>query len=77
MGRLSQLENSNRYQRPSVIEDVVTQAPVFTQPMRNLKTVEGQSAHFEARLIPVGDDKLKVEWLRNGIAIQACMYNIN
>ncbi|XP_050422457.1 titin isoform X5 [Adelges cooleyi] len=71
LGRLSQLENANRYQRHSVIEDVVTQAPVFTQPMRDLKTVESQSAHFEARLIPVGDDKLKVEWLRNGIPIQA------
>lgn len=74
LGRLAQLENSNRYQRQSIIEDAVTQAPVFTQPMRDISTVESQAAHFEARLIPVGDDKLKVEWLRNGIPIQACMY---
>lgn len=72
LGRLAQLENANRYQRQSVIEDAVTQAPVFTQPMRDITTVESQAAHFEARLIPVGDDKLKVEWLRNGIPIQAC-----
>lgn len=38
--------------------------------------IESQPAHFEARLIPVGDDKLRVEWLRNGIPIQACMYYI-
>lgn len=76
LGRLAQLENSNRYQRHSVIEDVVTQAPVFTQPMRDITIVESQAAHFEARLIPVGDDKLKVEWLRNGIPIQACTLNI-
>lgn len=74
LGRLAQLENS-RYQRPSVVEDVVTQAPVFTQPMRDITIVESQAAHFEARLIPVGDDKLKVEWLRNGIPIQACEFN--
>lgn len=72
LGRLAQLENANRYQRQSIIEDTVTQAPVFTQPMRDITTIESQAAHFEARLIPVGDDKLKVEWLRNGIPIQAC-----
>lgn len=76
LGRLAQLENSNRYQRQSIIEDVVTQAPVFTQPMRDITMIESQPAHFEARLIPVGDDKLKVEWLRNGIPIQACIYTI-
>lgn len=74
LGRLAQLENANRYQRHSVIEDSVTQAPVFTQPMRDISMVENQAAHFEARLIPVGDDKLKVEWLRNGIPIQACKH---
>jgi len=44
--------------------------------MRDITMIESQPAHFEARLIPVGDDKLKVEWLRNGIPIQACMYSI-
>lgn len=76
LGRLAQLE-TNRYQRQSIIEDTVTQAPVFTQPMRDISTFETHAAHFEARLIPVGDDKLKVEWLRNGIPIQACtLYNL-
>lgn len=42
--------------------------------MRDVTVFEIQAAHFEARLIPVGDDKLKVEWLRNGIPIQACEY---
>lgn len=58
-------------------EDVISQAPVFTQPMRDIRTVENQAAHFEARLIPVGDSKLKVEWLRNGVPIQACKYTSN
>lgn len=72
--RLYHLEDSNRHQRRSVADDMVSQAPVFTQPMRDLRTAENQAAHFEARLIPVGDARLKVEWLRNGVPIQACEF---
>ncbi len=43
---------------------------MFTQPMKNLVLMENQSAHFEARLIPVSDPKLKVEWFKNGVALQ-------
>lgn len=57
--RLQQLEQG-RYQRSSIIEDTISQAPVFTQPMRDIHVAENQAAHFEARLIPVGDSKLKV-----------------
>ncbi|KAI5701651.1 hypothetical protein M8J75_011738 [Diaphorina citri] len=70
LSRLQQLEQG-RYQRTSIIEDTVSQAPVFTQPMRDIHVAENQAAHFEARLIPVGDSKLKVTWLRNGVPIQA------
>ncbi|KAE8746083.1 hypothetical protein FOCC_FOCC007207 [Frankliniella occidentalis] len=70
LGRINQLE-STRHQRSDVPDDVVTQPPVFTQPMRDVRVAENQAAHFEARLIPVGDPKLRVEWLRNGVPIQA------
>jgi titin len=70
------LEDSSRYHRSSATEEVVTQAPVFTMPVRDSKVLENQPVHFEARLIPVGDPKLKVEWLRNGILIEACEYII-
>lgn len=37
------------------------QAPVFTVPLANIESLrEGESAHFEARLIPTDDPKLKV-----------------
>lgn len=72
--RLTELEDSSRYQRKEVHEETVSQAPVFTVPLKDLRTAENQAAHFEARLIPVGDSRLKVEWLRNGVAIQACKY---
>lgn len=74
LGRLHQLEGRYSYRRPSVPEDVITQAPVFTQPIKDVHAAESQAAHFEARLIPVGDGKLKVEWLRNGVPIEACEY---
>jgi hypothetical protein len=63
LSRLQQLEQG-RYQRTSIIEDTVSQAPVFTQPMRDIHVAENQAAHFEARLIPVGDSKLKVRYVQ-------------
>lgn len=71
LDRLHQLEG-RRPHRPSQPDDVVTQAPMFTQPIKDVHVAESQAVHFEGRLIPVGDDKLKVEWLRNGVPIQAC-----
>jgi len=38
--------------------------------MRNLTLKENQAAHFEARLIPVGDSRMKVEWFKNGVPLQ-------
>uniref|UniRef100_A0A0K8UMS0 Regulatory protein zeste n=1 Tax=Bactrocera latifrons TaxID=174628 RepID=A0A0K8UMS0_BACLA len=69
--RLQHLEDGAKRQRISVQEEVVNQAPVFTLPVRDVRVAEGQAVHFEARLIPVGDPHLKVEWLRNGQPIEA------
>lgn len=70
--RLHQLEDTSRYQRQSVQEEFVSQAPLFTLPVKDIRVAENQAVHFEARLIPVGDPKLKVEWLRNGVPLEAC-----
>ena len=32
--------------------------------------MEGSPAHFEAKLVPIGDSKLRVNWLKNGKPIQ-------
>ncbi|XP_011704408.1 PREDICTED: titin [Wasmannia auropunctata] len=69
--RLRSLEDTSRYQRKPATEEIITQAPVFTMPIKDLRVAENQAAHFEARVIPVGDPKLKVEWLRNGVPISA------
>lgn len=64
--KIRQLESLQRGGRPEVSEPSTKQRPVFTQPLQNIDAVpEGKSAHFECRLIPVGDPYLRIEWFRN------------
>jgi titin len=66
LDKIRQLEEQQPYKRPEVDEPITRQRPVFTQPLQNIDSIpEGQTAHFECRLIPVGDPTLKVEWFRN------------
>ncbi|CAG2066043.1 unnamed protein product, partial [Timema podura] len=47
------------------------QKPHFTSQIQNLVGLkDGESAHFECTLIPVGDPQLKVEWFHNGQPIR-------
>ncbi len=52
-------------------EGFVSQPPSFTCQMRDSTVTEGTSAHFEAKLVPVGDPNLKVEWYKDGRPIEA------
>lgn len=46
--------------------------PKFTTPFENLRNLqEGDLAHFEANLIPVGDETMKVEWFKDGKPLDA------
>lgn len=64
--KIRQLEEHTPYKRPEIDEPTTRQRPVFTQPLQNIDSIaEAQTAHFECRLIPVGDPTLKVEWFRN------------
>lgn len=45
--------------------------PAFTTHLRDVMATEGERVHFEARLIPIGDPNLKVQWLHNGRPLQA------
>ncbi len=58
-----EMKQSSRFE---IEDEPTTQAPVFTTSMKNCDLQEGQRAHFEARIIPVSDPTLKVEWLHNG-----------
>lgn len=61
--QIMKLESHQPFQRPQIEDPITRQRPVFTQPLQNIDFIpEGQTAHFECRLIPVGDPNLKVEW---------------
>lgn len=44
--------------------------PNFTTEFRNLEVVEGRSAHFDAKLAPFTDSRMKVEWFHNDKPMQ-------
>lgn len=76
--KIRQLEEAQPFQRPEVPEPVTRQRPVFTQPLQNIDSIpEGTTAHFECRLIPVGDPTLKVEWFRNERPLEDSEYYIH
>lgn len=45
--------------------------PVFTVPLYGPSEImEGAPAHFEARVVPIGDPDLKIQWFVNGVALR-------
>jgi hypothetical protein len=67
MEQISVLEGYAGYQTQTFVTTSETQAPKFLSQIHNVSNlIEGQSAHFEAQLIPVNDPELTVEWYLNG-----------
>lgn len=65
--KIQSLEDSSRYQRQVEEETRVTQPPRFLGPLKGTnKIVEGQRAHFEARVEPQNDLTMNIEWYHNG-----------
>ena len=49
-----------------------TVPPNFTQPIRDAPAVpENGTAHFEARLEPMGDATMTIHWLKDGRPLEA------
>merc|ERR1719412_2265093 len=63
-------ELESRGQRSRADEVQTFQKPVFTTALQNCVLQENQSAHLAARLIPVGDPSLKVEWMKDGKVLE-------
>lgn len=48
-------------------ESAAPRAPFFTEHLISQeKLVEGQYVHLEARVEPANDEKLRIEWYKNG-----------
>ena len=63
-------ELESRGPRTKADEIQTFQKPVFTTALQNCVLQENQSAHLAARLIPVGDPSLKVEWMKDGKVLE-------
>ena len=64
LDKIKELEARGPRSRPDEMQTF--QKPVFTTALQNVVMAENQSARLAARLIPVGDPSLKVEWLKDG-----------
>lgn len=78
LDKIRELESQQPWKRPEVAEPQTRQRPVFTQPLQNIDAIaEGQTAHFECRLIPVGDPTLKIEWFRNEKLVETSSFIVS
>ena len=64
LDKIKELESRGRRSRTDEIQTF--QKPVFTTALQNVVMSENQSTRLAARLIPVGDPSLKVEWMKDG-----------
>jgi len=72
--RVQQLEHHQASKMMTRQESTVepTQAPEFVTSIKDqLEVREGGFSHFEARLEPMGDHTMKVEWLKDGRPVDA------
>lgn len=67
LDKLQKLEDTAWMRRQMDVAEKSGMAPRFTVPLNNIDGLkEGENAHFEARLVPTDDPRLKVEWYFNG-----------
>jgi hypothetical protein len=69
--QIQRLEDSLLPSRGSGEADEDGKAPVFTSQFQNVTNLlEGDIAHFEATLTPIGDQTMTVEWFYNGQSLK-------
>lgn len=59
---------------PKAPEEPEPEHPKFTHPLRDIDIVEGTRAHFEAKVIPIGDATMNIEWFHNGKPLAASKF---
>lgn len=56
---------------PQPEEERIYPSPQFIIPLRDVSQIEGGRVHFEARIEPVGDPTMRVDWFVNGRPLEA------
>lgn len=70
---LKKIVELERGQEPLKREETerLFEKPIFTQLLTGpSELIEGQHAHFECRVVPVGDPTLRFEWYVNGVELK-------
>lgn len=52
------------------IEPEPPAAPRFIEPLQQLERIEGQPAYFQTRVEPATDNRLQVQWFKDGAPLQ-------
>lgn len=69
--KLQYLDDSSRYQRRETMEEVAVKIkPRFLTKLKDVFLKEGMSAHFEAKIEPITDPNLHIDWCKDGQPIQ-------
>ncbi len=67
MRKITALESSKSAKGAASEADAQFEKPAFVETLSGTEVVaEGQMAHMECRVVPVGDPSLKFTWLKNG-----------
>ena len=77
MQMIQHLEDSSRYSRTQVDDEYQSAKPNWIKALANKEALEGTNIHLEARLHPVGDPSMKIEWFVNGAPLKTGNYYIN
>lgn len=60
---------------PRPEDDRIYPPPRFIVPLSDITQVENARIHFEARIEPVGDPSMKVDWYHNGRPVPASKFH--
>lgn len=70
MRKIRQLEEGRGPLKPEDVEPTF-EKPIFTQVLTGPSELwEGQTAHFEARVVPIGDPTMRYHWYVNGTELK-------
>ena len=63
-------ENKYRRDHEFMSDEVDARPPVFVSKIRDVNCTEGQPAHFDCRVEPIGDGSMQINWFHNDQPIQ-------
>ncbi len=67
---LKHIDRAEKHQRREE-DEIQFGAPTFLTPIRDVTVNEGERARFEAKISPVGDPSMQVEWFFKGTSVAA------